>query len=393
LEENMVARKYFLFLPLLAALLVFFGCNKSTVEPEIVIEEPNMSDEFGGYADLNEEPGFADEALLTLASESELEYSDPYYSDTISDTIPGNLGASHYHLRILWGRLRYDSTSTTPTDWSGSLTVTRGVEVLRRVIRFEPSSDYIVTRKNRRLIEWVSQTTVHHDGIGVDIYVPPAKPQIDSSEIVETDSLGNEIITIVVDTTWPEPDKVEFSTGLYSRTFELDELAALDTVVYLDDSLAVSFQGFDLKRFRCPRGFLYGGWGFDDSGNGVFRGVWMDRTGYVNGFLKGHFGIKDNGARVFYGKWVSREGRFEGFIRGHWGNLDQFVPDSMEAIFPAGYFRGSIYNSNRVEIGSLAGKFHGGPNWAETPRGYFQGRWKLFCAGELRANSEFREGF
>lgn len=391
----MTSRKNFLILSLLAVTLLALGCSKSTVEPTTAVEEPNLTDEFGGYQPFDESPGFDDEGLLTAASESEEEYNDPYLAGSGMDSLLENPAAGHYHLRIIWGRLRYDSSSTVPTEWTGSLSITRGVEILRRAIRFERNHDYILPRHDRRLIEWVSQTTVHNDGIAVDIFVPPLRPLIDTSRIVQIDSMGNEIVIIVVDTTWPsiEPVKVEFKTSPYSRTFALEELAALDTIVYLEDSIAVAFQGIKLDRYRCPRGFLAGGWGFDENGRGVFRGVWMDRAGHVDGFLKGHFGVKETGAQVFFGKWISRQGRFEGYIRGGWGFVDGSVNSNAEIEKTIGFFKGSIYNSNRIEIGALAGRFFAANATLNSPMGHFQGRWKLFCRDELRSNSELEDGF
>ncbi|HEX2897426.1 MAG TPA: hypothetical protein VHP63_05175, partial [candidate division Zixibacteria bacterium] len=272
----MSKRNLWLVLSLVALLAVVLGCSKSAVEPESTMEEPNLTEEFGGYQAVSENPAFGDDELLTEASESEEEYDDPFLASAGMDTIINDSEAGHYHLRAVWGKLRYDSSSTTPTDWTGSLTITRGAEIIRRVIRFERSTDYIVPRKDRRLIEWVSQTTVHNDGIAVDIFVPRLKPLIDTSRFVQIDSNGNEIVIIVVDTTWPaiEPVKVEFKTSPYSRTFALEELVSLDTIVYLDDSNAVAFHAIKLDRFPCPRGFLAGAWGFTEDGRGVFRGVW-----------------------------------------------------------------------------------------------------------------------
>jgi len=395
LEEKMSSRKIFLILSFVALALLGLGCSKTAVEPEATIEEPNLTDEFGGYQPMNDEAGFGDSALQAEAEESEEEYDDPILVSAGLDSILNDAEAGLYHIRIVWGRLRYDSTSTIPTDWTGSLSVTRGLEILRRTIRFERNQDYIVPRKDRRVIEWVSQTTVHNDGIAVDIFVPPARPKIDTVRITYYDSLGQPQVEIKIDTTWTnsEPVMVEFKTSPYSRTFNLEELTSLDTIVYLDDSNAVAFHAIKLNRFPCPRGFLAGAWGFDIEGNGVFRGTWMDRSGHVEGYLKGHFGKNSNGELVFYGKWISREGRFEGFIRGHWGFYDCIGGDPSNPCYLGGFFRGRIFNSNREEIGVLAGQFRGANMVSNIPSGFFQGRWKLFCPGELTVERNSEEGF
>lgn len=391
----MSTRKLSLILTLLAFVVMLLSCSKSAVDPDAAIEEPNLTDEFGGYLAINDEPGFSDEALLTESIESEAEDDDPILTSAGLDSDLNNPEAGHYHLRIIWGQLRYDSTSTTPTDWSGSLYISRGVEILRRVIRFEGIADYIKPRLDRRLIEWVSQTTVHNDGIAVDISIPSIKPTIDTTEIAVTDSLDNTYIETVIDTTWPdvEPVAVDFKTSPYSRTIDLDELVSLDTIVYLDDSNLVVFHAIKLDRFPCPRGFLAGVWEFNEEGQGVFRGVWMDRAGRVDGYLKGHFGRKDDSAQVFFGKWISRLGQFEEFIRGKWGFYDCRGYDSNYPCRWGGYFRGRIFDSNREEVGVLAGQFLGDHIISTVPGGFFQGRWKLFCEDELATERNAVEGF
>ena len=395
LEDKMSKQKLFHLLLLLTLVITSLGCSKSVVEPEPTVEDPNLNEEFGGYQAIGENPAFGDDELLAEAVESEEEYDDPFLASAGMDSIINDSDAGHYHLRVVWGKLRYDSTSTAPTDWTGSLSITRGAEIIRRVIRFERSTDYIVPRKDRRLIEWVSQTTVHNDGIAVDIFVPRLRPIIDTSRFIQVDSNGNEVVIIVVDTTWPsvEPVTVEFKTAPYSRIFKLEELVSLDTIVYLDDSNAVAFHAIKLDRFPCPRGFLAGAWGFTEDGRGVFRGVWIDKFGLVNGYLKGHFGKNDSGEQVFFGKWISRTGRFEGFIRGHWGYCICPAADPSYPCRQAGYFNGSIYNVNRQEIGVLGGQFYGANTVSNGRGGFFQGRWKLFCDDELNADRNAEEGF
>ena len=374
------------FMPTLLLLLAI-GCSNKNVQPELLIDEPNLSDEFGGYSTASESPGFGDDQLLDEAYASDDEYDDPMLSDAAVTEFTSDPQAGLYHLRIVWGQLRFDSSMTNPTDWSGSLSITRGAEIIRRVINFELGQDYIVPRSDRKLIEWVSQTTLHNDGIAVDLLVPPVKPVLDTTEIEVTDSAGNTVIIIVVDTTWPvvEPVTVSFNTGPYSTTFDLDELVSLDTIVFLEDSNAVAFHAFKLDGLPCPRGFLAGRWGFDDSTSGLFTGVWLNRAGLVVGYSRGHFGQRENGEKVFFGKWVSREGRFEGFIKGHWEFDDiSMTVDSSAAT--SGYFRGQIFSEERLQIGYLAGHFGSVESENDAIGGFLQGRWKISCSDESFSN-------
>lgn len=335
------------------------------------------TDQFGGYTATNESPAFGD-TTLAAASSGEEDYSDPIAASPAVDSLMTNPDAGFFHLRIVWGRLEYDSTVTTVTDWSGSLSVTRGVELLRRVIRFERGQDYIQPRTDRQSIEWVSKTTVHNDGIGVDIIVPPARPQYDTTVTYDTTSTGDTVMTIVVDTIPPTPVQVSFQTGPYSRTFTLDELHALDTIVYLDDSNAVAFNSYATERIPCPHGFLTGLWGTNDSGEQVFRGMWMSRAGIITGYLKGTYDSNDSTGNTFVGKWIDNSGLFQGFIKGTWGQRPDFHASANAFKHAGGWFKGYIYDANNSQIGVLNGKFREAFR-TDIQKGYLQGHWKLFC--------------
>jgi len=314
-----------------------------------------------------------------LASEDdEEEYSDPMNSDPDVTTLTEDPEAGYYHLRAIWGRLRYDSAVTELTDFSGSLTTTRGAEIIRRVIRFEIGQDYIVPRTDRKLVEWVSQTSVHNDGIGLDIFIPRPEVSFDTTYITEVDPQNDTTIIIVVDTVVAEvePVTVTFETAPYSHTFSLSDLDGLDTVVYLDDGNAVSFQGFKLNRRPCPRGFLSGVWGRNENGEGVFVGLWMNRIGTLAGYVRGHYGENDNGDNVFYGKWISLSGRFEGFIKGTYGIHPSVNASEIAVGRAAGWFAGHIFSADGAEIGALKGRYRAARRHSN---GYMAGRWRIYC--------------
>jgi hypothetical protein len=378
-------------LSIIVALLdLVVGCSKSPVTATGE-ETLNLEEEFGGYTTSAESPAFGDDLLMAEESEEE-EFNDPLLGTPDVDSAVKDVNAGYYHLRAIWGKLRYDSSVTDVTDWTGSLTVSRGAEVIRRAIRFERGQDYIVPRYDRKLIEWVSMTTVHNDGIAVDIFVPRPKPVFDTTEVIEVDSTGDTTYVIVVDTTYPElePVTLAFETGPYSRTFDISELQGMDTIVMLDDSNAVLFQGFCLDRFPCPRGYLAGHWGFDEEGQGRFRGFWMSHRGQINGYLKGHFGQNDEGRHVFFGKWIAHNGRFEGFIRGTYGHLSNDNASVTARRHAPGWFAGEIINANRQMVGVLGGHFRAAPNYRH---GFFQGRWKMYCNERDAEPDDNAEGF
>jgi len=356
---------------LAAGLLLWAGgCSENATDPDLT-GGMNLEDDFGGYTAAAEAPGFGDPEILG-DEDDEPEYEDPLLASPSVDAIINDPMAGLFHLRAIWGRLRYDSTVTEITDWTGSLSTSRGAVILRRVIRFEPNQDEILPRTDHRIIEWKSFTTVHNDGIAVDLFVPPPRPIFDTTITIvdETDTL------ITIDTIRPEPVTVSFVTGPYSRTFTLGELASLDTIVQLDDSNAVALHAMQIFRVHCPRGFLAGRWGYDENGKGVFKGIWTDRHGFITGYLRGHYGRNETGDRAFFGKWIDRLGQCKGFLRGTWAPFPTVSIDEVNCGRARGWFKGRIYNVNRVEIGVLKGKYRGSAHYRG---GFFQGRWKLHC--------------
>lgn len=327
----------------------------------------NLTDEFGGYTASAEEVAFGDSELLAEAAATEgQEFDDAILLSPGVDSVIVDSTYERYRLRILWGQLRCDSTVGAVTDWSGSLTVSNGVEVIKRVIHFELGQDYIPTRTDRSLIEWVSYTTIHNDGIAVDVYVP-------------TDASV-------------DPITVTFATGPYTREFSIDELMALDTIVYLDDadSNAVAFHAFRATHTYCPRGFLAGHWGFDEDGNGVFRGMWLSRAGFVEGYIDGHYGLDDDDRPVFFGKWITADGECEGLLRGTYGPNPNWHANDIARRRAGGWFAGSIFDANATEIGTLKGKYRSHPVFRS---GFFTGRWKVYCNQEVSGLTDIDEGF
>ncbi|MDF1543725.1 MAG: hypothetical protein P1R58_01340 [bacterium] len=378
---------------LLPTLLLFLaiGCSDNSVETVLTTTGTNLEDEFGGYNATAEQIGFGDSELLAAAAEEEV-YDDPIMTASVVDSILADPDAGFYRFCAVWGMLEFDSTVTNVTDWTGSLTITRGAEVVRRLIRFEPGQDYLVERTDRQLVEWVSKTTVHNDGIVVDLIIPPVRPVFDTTITIVVDSLGDTTEVAVVDTVMPimEPVSVSFTTGPYSQQFSLTDIAALDTIVTLADGNAVALHGLRMDGYPCPRGLVSGRWGVDENGQGVFRGVWHSRAGTIRGFLQGHYGTNDAGKRVFFGKWISETGKFEGFLKGNW--RPHAVNNMSEhAMRPGGFFEGGVYDASRAEIGRLRGQYRAAP---QGPGGFFQGRWKLSCPQiSLDGNERSESGF
>jgi len=372
-------RKIVISFSLAALLLWAAGCSKNPTNPTSEVT-PVPTQEFGGYTATNEAPAFGDQDLVD-AQGSEQEVSDPILASPTTQEIVNNVDAGMFHFRAVWGRIPYDSTVTTVTDWTGSLTISRGAIVLRRVIQFEESRDSILPRTDRTLLEWVSFTGPHHDGVAVDLFVPPAPPTYDSSWVP---SDGDSVL--VIDTIPAEPVTLTFATGPYTRTFTLTELASLDEVVALEDGNSVAFQSLRIFREVCPRGVLSGMWGYDVDGKGIFKGFWMSGSGHLTGYLEGGFGKDSLGVNVFFGKWIDASGQFEGFLRGTWGHKPPTANEESNGKGPGGWFAGGIFDANGNAIGILAGRFHSAK---EYKKGWFQARWKLNCPNAEDTGNSF----
>jgi hypothetical protein len=339
----MIPRKLLTLIFALGFIALLSGCSNNETSPSA--GDGDISDDFGGFKPTDEEPAFGDEVIAAEMTADD-DFNDPMQSSFDIESAFENDLADIYALRIVWGQLRYDPEVTEPTDWSGTLTVSRGVEILRKVIKFEPSQDWIVLRDDPAVIEWVSQTTVHHDGIYVNIVVPPPD---------ETDDT--------------EPVTVTFDTEPFSITFDVAELPALDTIYYLeDDSNAVAFHAFKVERIGCPKGFLAGQWGKDEEGNGIFFGKWLSQWDELMGHLNGTWGDGE-----FFGKYIDEHGRFEGLIKGRYHSGNSLSPMHRRA----GWFRGYYYDGDGNILGVLKGHYREVPR--NSTMGFFQGRWRHYC--------------
>ncbi len=383
-----MVRKMSLLFTAVILLMWVIGCSEGPSSSEQDPGELSLDDEFGGYTAKAEAPGFGEDDLLDEAAADE-EYDDPMLTSPDVEELVEEPKAGYFHLRAVWGQLRYDSSVTEVTDWTGSLTLSTGAIIIRRAVHFELGQDYIPTRTDRQVVDWVSYTTVHNDGIAVDLFVPPS---FDTTWVEDINDENDTVLIPVVDTVYPNCDSVTvaFETGPYRRTFTLSELKALDTVITLDDSNAVAFHAFQLHRMRCPRGFLAGYWGHNEEGEGQFRGLWMNPGGRVNGYVKGHFGQNEDGLDVFFGKWISENGQFEGFIKGTYrGNIgNHHNPNAIRR--SGGSFQGYIYAADRTRIGVLKGIYKNGRSLRD---GFFQARWKIHCGENEPITDDSEEGF
>jgi hypothetical protein len=401
--EKLGLRGYYTLTALVGVLLLWsVGCSDAPNQSQDT-DTANNSAEFGGYTASNEQPAFGSPEFAAIETEAAgEEVVDPILATAEVVEMERHPEARSFFVRVLWGKLDYDSTVGVATDWSGSLSVSRGAEAVRRVIRFERGQDELLPRTNRRLIEWKSLTTVHNDGLLVEVFNPrrPDSVRFDTTFVVVTDTSvvnGDTVITdrekIAVDTTvFDSPLTLTFATEPLTISFTGSELMALDTIIYVKDSNAVLIQSTRVDRKSCPKGHLAGKWGINAEGEKVFRGVWMTNRGNVEGHLLGHWGTNDEGRRMFWGKWIASNGRFEGFLRGGWAPNPNDHASDIARDHSGGGFKGQIFSADRVPIGFLRGHYRSNANPSENIAGRFAGKWKLNCGRRMVDDDGGRDG-
>lgn len=347
-------RRTFLITLIAIAVMAFgsSGCNSlfGSSSPEGETDSDNYADSFyedtnldledpsGGYDTDDEQPAFGDAEFAAMFEE------DPEVADTVGDEtdvidMEDEPQARIYYLRLLWGQLRCDTEIEEVTDWAGSIRVDRGAIVVKRRIKFENLTDWVVLpREDEKVVDLYSLTRSHHDGLLLKIIDPT--PELD------------EINELVID------------MGPAQITVAVADLDGYEGLVDIDDlGNQVSLQS--PRILDCPNGFLHGVWAKRGANErGVFRGVFTSYEGGILGHLRGHWGIDDAGERVFRGKYIGRDGAFRGLIDGTW------TPDTDS---PRGFgsFEGEWMDENEDSQGELGGHYRRGFRRG----GFFGGRW------------------
>ena len=347
----------------------FPGYTSSSEEMSI-----DLTQEDGGMAPTAESPGFGEEYFSRYLGEEEPVY-DPLERDPRMSQLERR-GASVQYLRVTWGNLRRgpeaaDADSSGPfIDWTGGATVSDGLLLPLRVIRFE-RNDHLVRPEldaaaNRQTVRWISHTGPAWDGVLLKIVVPPAR---DTSFVSNRPGDAGDGLT---------PDDVfTFETAPLQIRFPLANLAELDTVIMVDDVNGVTFTGFDPSDVnRCPRGPMVGAWvkvDGDSLNGGFFRAKWVDPRGHFVGHLRGRWGVLADGKQVFVGKIINRHGRYLGHVRGFW---DTSPEDPGRGRFHGSWFRENP-QGDRVQLGYVKGA------WAVNEHiddgGLMRGVWGRYC--------------
>jgi hypothetical protein len=336
----------------------------------------DLGQDFGGLTVTDENTAFDDPELKAmLAMEAQDEVVDPVGAmpDVMmmdrmgreASAVPDSLRPQLTFLSLRWGHLSGlrdaldDSAACDGTDWTGSLSVDRGVLVVRRKIAFESPRDHIVfPRIDRRTVALVSHTGCGFDGLVVQVIERP-------------DTTGAVL----------EPNRLHINLGPYTADFDVADLATIEEVVAVDASgNSMELTGFNPREARaCPKGFLSARYRHlpadrPDSlaGGGTilghYAGAWRTLDGRLDGFMRGAYGLDADGQHVFVGKYIGRNGHFRGRIRGTWA--EGLAADDLVS------FEGQWFGAAGAAEGVLAGDGHPVEGSAG---GFLVGRWATLC--------------
>jgi hypothetical protein len=369
-------------MPLATAVFLVAGCaedgvlNQNTdfgnTTEEMAID---LTQEDGGMSTSAEQPDFGEAYFSNyLTDDAEVAVAgDPLTTDPRMEQVQARVDVEVKFLRVVWGNMargpeadgaRYDGPVI---DWTGGATVSDGVLMPLRTIRFE-RNDYIIPPwrqedPSRRKVLWVSHTGPGKDGILFKIVVPAkGDDTLDDDAALRGNGDG-----------LTDDDVFVFRTDAFQIAFPIAGIQDLDEMHMIDDTNGVSFVGFDRDDIDlCPRGGMAGAWvrvQNDAFLGGFFRAKWTGPLGNVVGHVRGRWGVLENGNRVFVGKIIARNGAYLGHMRGTWEPGD--TPG--HGTFSGGW---GVFDPRNPDRG-LKGRVHG--RWGVSDRiangGFLRGVW------------------
>ncbi|MBC8422866.1 hypothetical protein H8E07_01965 [bacterium] len=356
------------------------GCSETTqINDEMAaadeFETMDMNKAYGGLTLTDETDAFGDDYYTETENEYEDDASDDplqldpevlAYEDEVVNGDPTTPNRPKITVvKLLWGQLdglvEDIDESFDVLDWSGMVSVDRGIAVVRRVILFERPYDHLVyPRIDRQTIAFMSHTGPHFDGLIIEIIEPPLNDDDPSDR--------------------PEVNMLHIATQQINLDFAMVDVNGLDEIYPVDEmGNALRIEGHLLTDLDlCPKGFLAGIWVarplVDADGtvlaDGFFKGRWVNLWGSMMGYLRGRYGVNDAGENVFFGKYINRGGQFRGILAGNYG------PNAETG---RGEFHGNWINAAETVEGVLGGQYVQIP---DRPGGFFSGRWATLCDPE-----------
>ncbi len=378
---------------LILAAVVLNGCSDETTSPSSQAltagdnyEALDFTQPNGGLTVSDEDIAFGDKALADILYNEDCDQSDdPMLSDPEVMTLDAmaedpadsnDLARPRFtFVRLEWGMIHGPGDSLITggdcgtLDWTGDISVDRGLLVVSSLIRFEFPRDHLVRpRPDRQTVGFVSHTGCNFDGLVLKI--------IERAEDMDPGLTTN---------------MLHINTGPYTADFALRDLIGMNESFPVDElGNSLHLLGFTMEDIvRCPKGFINGRWRLLPSDApldslpprdsnlseqyGTFAGPWIDLAGHIRGFMRCGYGLDENGNQVFSGKRINRLGRFTAFVEGTWVAAE-------DGISLLG-FDGQWITAAGTREGVLGARAFPSP-LLEVPGGYYEGRWATLCDPE-----------
>ncbi len=388
-----------LMLAMLLATGLLTGCSDDAAGPsgQAVIsgddyQNLDFSQPNGGLTATDEDVAFGDKAFEDLLFNEDQEASDdPMLTDPevlsleamAADPADSNDQdrPRFTFVRLEWGMIHGPIDSMVSPgdcgalDWSGDISVDRGLLVADRAILFEFPWDHLVRpRPDRQTIGLVSHTYCHFDGLVLKI--------IERPEDLDPDL---------------PPNVLHIATGPFAGDFTLGELVGMNESFPVDENgNSLHLTGYTVNDIvRCPKGFLNGRWRLlpaDAPADtlrphdpalseqvGTFGGPWVNLSGRIVGFMRCGYGLDQDGNRVFSGKRIDRMGRFMAFVNGTW----EAGEDGVSLVG----FHGDWVTPGGMRDGVLSAAAFPSP-LPGIAGGFYEGRWATLC--DLEAVDQVR---
>ncbi|MEO8704556.1 MAG: hypothetical protein ABI867_31165, partial [Kofleriaceae bacterium] len=322
-----------LSLALLVALPLVACTTDSSPSEEATAAD--LEKESGGYTTADEAAAFDAEELYASASiEADTAVVDELAGDPSIVEMSGSVTAEAHDFALLWGRMPADPDATGGRDWSGRIQLSRGAMVVRRRIAFEQSTDRVLPRTQRDLIEFKSVTRPFADGLVLRVFDPtPADPNP---------------LTL----TYTSDD------GTQTYALELRRLAQGPIVVDAGDGNRVIATGRRRADF-CNHGTMRGRWHALAPNFGGYLGIVSNAAGEPVGHVRGIYGQRRGGEQVVFGKFIDRDGQFSGLISGQYTD-GRFEARWIDRGGDHGVLHGAFFEGASLRAGVFAAR------WQET---------------------------
>ncbi len=330
------------------------GSGLNDLENDEATAEKALTDPFKALGTGNEDSYFGDQELADLESE-EVEYSDAVEGLTSSlislegENTSQESSCDTYFMRLRWGQFRERNDDVEDsTDWSGAISVNAGKLIIFRTLGFD-RNDSISERTDPKVINFISKTRPHFDGLRLKYVVCPSD--------LSTLSQGEEVTF-----TFNAPNLP------FAKSYTTSDLAHMNDLVKDIDANSNKFQLQSVLKSNLCQGTMEGRWHTQENGLGVFKGKVDSSDGIKLGHIKGVFAKDSQENNVFAAKFISRKGRFKGLVVGTYGGT-----------YGEENFEGTIYNRKRGKVGNIEGTYVDGD---ADHKGTFSGIYTLDCADD-----------